>query len=87
MSVAIEADKFAFQAYKTGVFDNTSCGTNLDHAVLLVGYGNENGQDYYMMKNSWGTSWGESGYMKMAMIGDGDGICGVQMDPVAPIMS
>jgi C1A family cysteine protease len=59
VSIAIEADQYAFSAYKSGVFDNTSCGTSLDHAVLLVGYGTENGQEYYLMKNSWGTTWGE----------------------------
>ena len=84
ISIAIEADQYAFSAYKSGVFDNTSCGTSLDHAVLLVGYGTENGQEYYLMKNSWGTSWGESGYMKMAIIGDGPGICGCQMQPNYP---
>lgn len=83
MSVAIEADKFKFQAYKSGVFDDPNCGTNLDHAVLLVGYGTDStGQEYWLMKNSWGSSWGDDGYMKMASIGDGPGTCGVQMDPV-----
>jgi len=79
VSIAIEADQSSFSAYQSGVFDNTSCGTALDHAVLLVGYGSENGQEYYLMKNSWGTSWGEAGYMKMAIIGNGPGICGCQM--------
>lgn len=85
--MAIQANQYAFQAYKSGVFDNSNCGTALDHAVLLVGYGTENGQGYYTMKNSWGTSWGESGYIKMATVGDGPGICGVQMDPVYPTSS
>jgi len=84
LSVSIEADQFIFQAYKTGVFDNTSCGTTLDHAVAVVGYGTEGGQEYWLMRNSWGTSWGEKGYMKMAIIGDGPGICGVQMGPLYP---
>lgn len=84
VSVAIQADQRVFQAYSSGVFDSAECGTALDHAVTLVGYGTEGGQDYYLMRNSWGSSWGESGYMKMAMTGDGPGICGVQMDPVAP---
>jgi C1A family cysteine protease len=84
VSIAIQADQRVFQAYRSGVFDSAECGTALDHAVTLVGYGTEGGQDYYLMRNSWGSSWGESGYMKMAMTGDGPGICGVQMDPVAP---
>jgi len=84
ISVSIEADKAVFQLYKSGVFDSTSCGTSLDHAVALVGYGTENGQDYYILRNSWGTTWGDQGYMKIANVGDGRGICGVQMDPLYP---
>jgi len=62
----------------------------LDHAVLLVGWGTTTGtnpQPYYLMKNSWGTSWGEDGYMKMAIVGNGPGICGVQMQPAYPTMA
>ena len=84
ISVSIEADRYVFQLYSSGVFDSTSCGTSLDHAVALVGYGTENGQDYYLLRNSWGTSWGEAGYMKIANVGDGAGICGVQMEPLYP---
>ena len=86
VSVAIQANQLAFQLYNGGVFNNSKCGSKLDHAVLLAGYGTENGQDYYLMKNSWGSSWGEGGYMKMAMNGDGPGMCGVQMQPVVPLM-
>merc|ERR1711990_1286926 len=84
VSVAIQADQRVFQLYQSGVFDDSRCGTSLDHAVTLVGYGTEGGQGYYLMRNSWGASWGESGYMKMAMTGDNEGTCGVQMDAVAP---
>jgi cathepsin L len=80
LAIAIEADKLVFQTYKSGVLDSTQCGTNLDHAVLAVGYGTENGQDYWLVKNSWNTTWGDQGYIKLAIV-DGDGICGVQMDP------
>merc|ERR1712060_263349 len=82
-SVYVEADKAVFQQYKSGVFDSTKCGTKLDHATLVVGYGTENGQDYWLMKNSWGTVWGEQGYMKLAIV-DGEGICGIQMGPLYP---
>jgi len=83
VSVSIEADKLCFQLYKSGVMNNTNCGTTLDHAVLAVGYGNESGQDYWLVKNSWGTSWGEAGYIKLAAVA-GEGICGVQEGPLYP---
>ena len=84
-SVAIEADKLVFQFYTSGVLNSTKCGTNLDHGVLAVGYGTESGQAYYLVKNSWGPSWGDAGFLKIANNGDGDGICGIQMDAVRAI--
>jgi C1A family cysteine protease len=83
--VSIEADKMVFQQYKSGVFDSASCGTKLDHATLVVGYGTDSATntDYWIMKNSWGTVWGEEGYMQLA-IQDGAGVCGIQMGPLYP---
>jgi C1A family cysteine protease len=86
VAVAIEADTKYFQSYSGGVLTSSSCGTSLDHGVLAVGYGEENGQKYWLVKNSWGTSWGEQGYVK---IGRSDstndaGICGIAMDPSFP---
>jgi C1A family cysteine protease len=83
-SIAIEADKRVFQTYTSGILNSTSCGTQLDHGVLAVGYGTENGQAYYLVKNSWGSSWGDNGYLKIADNGDGPGICGIQMAAVRP---
>ena len=85
-SVAIEADKLVFQAYTGGVLNSDKCGTTLDHGVLAVGYGTEDGQDYYLVKNSWGASWGDAGYIKIANNGDGDGICGIQLSATRPKM-
>ena len=65
VSVAIEADQRSFQLYVGGVFD-ASCGVALDHGVLAVGYGTEAGQDYWLVKNSWGPAWGDRGYIKLA---------------------
>jgi C1A family cysteine protease len=83
VSVAIEADKSAFQMYKSGVLDSTSCGTNLDHGVLAVGYGTDSasGKDYYKVKNSWGKTWGESGYLRMVQ---GKNMCGIAQQPSYP---
>jgi C1A family cysteine protease len=71
VSIGIEADKSAFQLYKGGVLDNAACGKQLDHGVLAVGYGTDDGsaKDYYKVKNSWGGSWGEEGYIRMVSHG------------------
>jgi cathepsin L len=83
LAVSIEADKMVFQTYSSGVLDSTTCGTNLDHAVLAVGWGTDSasGKDYWLVKNSWNTTWGDKGYIKLAIV-DGKGICGVQMEPL-----
>lgn len=73
VSVAIEADQTVFQSYTTGVITSSSCGTQLDHGVLAVGYGTESGQDYFLVKNSWGASWGDNGYVKIGT----NNICGI----------
>lgn len=86
IAVSIEADTLVFQSYTSGVLNSTKCGTTLDHAVLAAGYGTENGQDYWLVKNSWGTGWGEQGYIKIAAV-DGQGICGIQMAPVYPLIA
>lgn len=64
VSITIEADRSAFKSYGGGILDNSACGTKKDHAVLLVAYGNEGGRDYWKIKNSWGTRWGEGGYVR-----------------------
>ena len=65
VSVAIEADTTAFQFYSSGIITGSACGNNLDHGVLIVGYGEEDGVMYWLVKNSWGTSWGDNGYVKI----------------------
>lgn len=76
-SVAINATSRAFSNYSSGVLSVSQCGgTNMDHAVAAVGYGVENGEGYYLVRNSWGTSWGDAGYVKIAQA-SGKGACGI----------
>jgi C1A family cysteine protease len=79
VSVAIEADQMAFQAYRSGVITK-GCGTRLDHGVLAVGYGTLNGQDYFLVKNSWGSSWGDQGYVRIGA----NNVCGILLSASYP---
>jgi len=87
-SVSIEADTAYFQSYTSGVLTNaTKCGTNLDHAVVAVGYGTDaTAGGYYLVRNSWGTSWGESGYVKIGQA-NAPGICGINEDVEYPTVT
>ena len=108
VSVAIEADQMAFQLYNGGILTK-KCGAKLDHGVLAVGYGTENGVDYWkaslllphlshacankrivclpcQVKNSWGASWGENGYVRIERGVPKDGECGIKDQPSYPIV-
>jgi len=80
VSIAIEADQSAFQFYSGGVFSAT-CGHNLDHGVLIVGYGTLSSKPYWIVKNSWGASWGMSGYILMIQ---GKDECGLALAASQP---
>jgi C1A family cysteine protease len=86
VSVAIHTS-FSFKFYSNGVFSG-SCGTNVNHAVTVVGYGEEQGRKYWIVKNSWGKDWGEDGYMKIKRgTKDKRGECGIATDCTYPVLS
>lgn len=78
VSVAIAAN--AIMSYRSGVFDNGNCGTGLNHGVTAVGFGTDSGKNFWIVRNSWGSSWGEQGYIRMSRdVQTSTGICGICM--------
>jgi len=80
VSIAIEADHRSFQTYVSGIFSSTDCGTLIDHAVQMVGYSYTAGasDNYWIVRNSWGASWGDAGYIRILMT-EWPGLCAVNM--------
>jgi len=85
VSIAVDANTLAWQFYSGGIV-HRGCGTELDHGVLLVGQGTEGETDYWIIKNSWGASWGENGYIRVMreMEKSGPGVCGEQQQASYP---
>ncbi|XP_050205390.1 zingipain-2-like [Mercurialis annua] len=85
VSVAIDASGYPFQLYSSGILSGF-CGVELNHGVTAVGYGASDGHKYWLVKNSWGTKWGESGYVRMKRGStDKKGMCGIAADASYPI--
>ena len=84
VSVSVDADSIVFEFYTSGIINSATCGINLNHGVVAVGYGVDSVKgEYYIVRNSWGLAWGNQGYVNIAIV-DGNGICGIQMRPVYP---
>ena len=81
IGVGIDAAQMPFQTYHGGIMTSTDCYVSQDHAVTAVGYGvSPSGMEFWIVKNSWGNSWGENGYIRIQNTGNNDaGICGINM--------
>ena len=86
VSVYIDAGTHAFKYYSSGIFNARNCGTDPNHAVAVVGYGKAlDGSKYWLVKNSWGTEWGERGYIRIKRdIRAKEGLCGIAKYPYYP---
>ncbi|XP_075885330.1 cathepsin S, ortholog2, tandem duplicate 1 [Nelusetta ayraudi] len=83
ISVAIDAKRPKFAFYHSGVYNDPNCSQRVNHAVLAVGYGTEGKLDYWLIKNSWGTQFGERGYVRMAR--NRNDQCGIAMYACYPV--
>ena len=84
LAIAVDASLASFQHYESGVYDDPTCSENINHAVVLVGYGNDStGGDYWLVKNSWGAGYGEKGYIRIAR--NRGNLCGIANEISCPV--
>jgi len=84
VSVSMDGQEQSFFFYQSGIYYEPLCNPHdLNHAVLAIGYGSENDRDYWLLKNSWGETWGEKGYMKLAR--NSGNMCGIATNAAFPI--
>ena len=89
VSICLDVSPNTFSSYKSGIWDGmsttgTQCTTTINHAMVLVGYGRENGVNYWLIRNSWGTWWGEKGYIRVKATGGN--LCGITSESVVPVI-
>lgn len=86
ISVSIKANSTEFKLYTSGIF-NGKCGDELDHSINIIGYGSEDNVDYWLVRNSWGTEWGEDGYIRIIRNSKNrEGHCGIAIEPFYPFI-
>lgn len=89
VSVAVVGDSESFRLYKSGIMNFPNCGTRLTHAVTIVGYGETKERiQFWLVKNSWGSSWGEMGYFRILREANGSkgGMCGLLRKGSYPVL-
>ncbi|KFP49015.1 Cathepsin S, partial [Cathartes aura] len=84
VSVAIDATQPTFFLYRSGVYDDPRCTQEVNHAVLVIGYGTQNDKDYWLVKNSWGVRFGDQGYIRMSR--NHANHCGIASYPSYPLI-
>ncbi|KAG7501213.1 cathepsin L1-like, partial [Solea senegalensis] len=85
VAVAVNAMLPSFHLYRGGLYNASGCNPRfINHAVLLVGYGTDRGQEYWLIKNSWGTAWGEEGFIRLAK--NKNNLCGIASFAVYPTL-
>jgi len=83
MPISTAVDAEPWQMYTGGVFMASQCGTNIDHGVQIVGYDGLTPKGWWVIRNMWGSDWGENGYIRLQF---GENTCGLTSLPTAPIL-